>query len=275
MEFKIKDKVKALLINPFTISLVIAGLLVLIGIFASVRWLDSYTEHGVEVSVPELSGKSVTEAELLLKERGLYVEVVDSVYKAGFKPGAVVEQVPQAGSKVKDGRKIYIYVRAKGSRQVAVPDFSGNTSRQVEEALKSAGLVVKDFEFVSSEHRGIVVGLTANGKNVAAGTKLAEGTSVIIKVGRGTNSEFLPMRSLRRMDEESAKSLLRQDCFSIANAIYDIKPANEADKAKYKIYRQIPITGTKMVGDEKIVIYLTTDESKFDTPEEVVESENK
>ena len=268
----VKEYVMKVIKHPLFISVIIAAVLVFVGVFIAVKWLDSYTEHGKEITVPYLKGMEIDEAENLLLHKGLSIEVVDSLYDTKVKPGAIVDQVPEAESKVKGGRKIYVYIRAKRARQVSLPNLTDETSRQAESQLESLGLTVKDIQFVASEHKDIVLGVSVNGKPVFAGTKLNTGTAVTLKVGRGTSSEYFPMVSLYHMNEESANEAARKLYMSVSRAIYDVTPANDAQKATYKIYKQTPITGTKINGSENIVIYLTTDKAKLDQPEETFDN---
>ena len=262
---------KRLLVNPLTISLLIAIVLALVGLFIALKWLDGYTKHGEEISVPELTGKSVSEAELLLEKRGLTCEVIDSLYKTTVAPGAIVDQVPASGSKVKEGRKIYLYIRARKSRQVALPDLKDLSLREAEATLDGIGLKVKDVEFEPNPHQGLVLSAKANNKEIKAGTKLPEGSAVTLKVGRGMSNELTPMISFRGMNEETACRAARDNFLTIASVVYDIKPAEESKKSLYQVYKQSPVKGTKINGSERIIIYLTTDNTKLSEPEEVAE----
>ncbi len=69
--------------------------------------LSSYTRHGSGVPVPRLKGLNVDKAIALLKEQGFNVKI-DSVFVPDQAPGTVVEQDPDAGTNVKEGRTIYL-----------------------------------------------------------------------------------------------------------------------------------------------------------------------
>ena len=71
-----------------------------------------------------LTGKSISVAEIELKENNLVMQIQDS---ANFNPNypkfSVIEQDPPAGTKVKEDRKIYITLNPSGYRKVRVPNL--------------------------------------------------------------------------------------------------------------------------------------------------------
>ena len=54
--------------------------------------LDSFTHHGEKIEVPNVVGKSVYDAEAMLKDRDLMAMVIDSVYNKQAPRGSVLEQ---------------------------------------------------------------------------------------------------------------------------------------------------------------------------------------
>src|SRR5579871_3894810 len=74
--------------------------------FAALHWL---TKHGEEVVIPDVRGKSVSQAISQLK--AMHFEVyVDSTYEPAFKPFTVLKQVPDTASIVKEGRTVFLTV---------------------------------------------------------------------------------------------------------------------------------------------------------------------
>ena len=63
-----------------------------------------------EVKVPEVTGKSQTEAESLLAEAGLNVRTRARRYSAEVKPDTVLDQAPRSGEMVKSGQTVAIVV---------------------------------------------------------------------------------------------------------------------------------------------------------------------
>ena len=71
--------------------------------------LNYFTNHGQEITIPDLSKMSVEQAEEKLNEIELDYIVLDTVdFREAFPKLTIVEQEPKAGAKVKAGRKIYL-----------------------------------------------------------------------------------------------------------------------------------------------------------------------
>ncbi len=66
--------------------------------------LRFYTHHGEAFLVPNVYGLTEGEYSRVLSKANLHYTVVDSTYNDQIKPGGVVDQVPEAGHKVKRHR---------------------------------------------------------------------------------------------------------------------------------------------------------------------------
>jgi Uncharacterized protein conserved in bacteria len=98
---------------------IVVGLLFLF--FNSLNWL---TNHGKETTVPDLTGKKMTEAINILKKQGFKIQI-DSTYKAYLDPLIVFFQQPEAGATVKIGRTIFLTVNRKSVPSIPMPDLTG------------------------------------------------------------------------------------------------------------------------------------------------------
>ena len=90
--------------NPYVFSLLLAMVIVCALIYGTLKWLDVYTRHNEAVVVPDVKGLNMEEATEFFENNNLRYNVIDSVFSKDVKPGAIVELVPAAGSKVKEGR---------------------------------------------------------------------------------------------------------------------------------------------------------------------------
>ena len=100
-----KDFLVKLIKNPYVLNLLLAVVVACALVFGTLKWLDSYTRHNEAVVVPDVKGLGLEEAAEFFKNSNLRYNVIDSVFSKDVKPGAIVELVPMAGSKVKEGRK--------------------------------------------------------------------------------------------------------------------------------------------------------------------------
>ena len=99
-------------------------------ILLTLLFLGIYTRHGQNVEVPTLEGLQLNEASTILKAKGLQAEVVDSIYRRDAVPGAILDQTPKAGNKVKEGRSIYLTIYSRTAQQVSVPGLVDYSTRQ-------------------------------------------------------------------------------------------------------------------------------------------------
>ena len=76
-------------------------------------WLGKYTHHGEEIIVPNVEGKLIGDVEYTLEMLELKAIVVDSTYDHSQPSGAIMAQLPKAGSKVKSGREIYLTINSR------------------------------------------------------------------------------------------------------------------------------------------------------------------
>jgi|GEM_PF-269965 len=102
------------------------------------------------VEVPELSGRSVLEANKLLTDRGLYLKIEGEDYDYNIPTGHIVRQGIPAGSKVKERRAIKVVI-SKGLRVRSIPSLVGKTLLESESLLLEKGLKVSKIIPVYSD----------------------------------------------------------------------------------------------------------------------------
>jgi beta-lactam-binding protein with PASTA domain len=83
-------------------------LLFLLIFFATLSWL---TGHGKIQRVPSITGQNILSATKTLEAAGFEVVIQDSVFIDTLAKQAVVRQIPEAESMVKNGRAIYLTER--------------------------------------------------------------------------------------------------------------------------------------------------------------------
>nr|WP_233551935.1 PASTA domain-containing protein [Parabacteroides sp. AF48-14] len=123
-----KDFLVKLIKNPYVLNLLLAVVVACALVFGTLKWLDSYTRHNEAVVVPDVKGLRIEEAAEFFKNSNLRYNVIDSVFSKDVKPGAIVELVPMAGSKVKEGRIVFITVNALTSQMATIPEVEDSLS---------------------------------------------------------------------------------------------------------------------------------------------------
>ena len=124
----------------------------LIFILTSAAFLSAITAmriaiHGRETTMPNLIGKNVSEANTMLRTRGLVLRVADRVY-SDAPINVVVRQTPTAGLLMKVSQQAHV-VLSLGQRQLEIPLLEGNSLRVSRIELLRAGLQVGEVSEVT------------------------------------------------------------------------------------------------------------------------------
>ena len=167
----------------FWVNLIAMPIVVIAIIFGVLHWLDTYTHHGESIIVPNINGLPLEEAGKELSKKNLELEVVDSNYVKGMPAGAVLEQKPIAGAKVKIGRTIYLTINTGEIPKVAIPDIIDNSSyRQAEARLRAMGFKLTEPEYIEGE-KDWIYGVKFNGKELTSGEKIPREAVLTLCVG--------------------------------------------------------------------------------------------
>ena len=152
-------------------------------------WLGKYTHHGEEIIVPDVEGKLIGDAEYTLEMLDLKAIVVDSTYDHSKPSGAIMVQLPKAGSKVKSGREIYLTINSKESPTVSLPDIADNCSlREAQDRLRQLGFRLGPIEYKEGD-KDWVYGVKCKGRTVMAGERVPTDAVITLIVGNGTGDE--------------------------------------------------------------------------------------
>lgn len=162
------------------LSVVCALLLSLLMVFSGVGIMvaivsNLYQEY---VNVPSYVGMAYDDVEANYEVAKNFKFDLQYEYDNAVEEGIVIEQTPSAGESVVSGSEIKLVI-SKGAQIIAVPELAGKTEAQAIAALKNAGLTYSRQTEVGnvSINEGIVLRCEP-----AAGTKVAEGTTVTIYV---------------------------------------------------------------------------------------------
>lgn len=169
--------------KAFWLNLIAMPIVVIAVISGVLHWLDTYTHHGESIIVPNVNGLPWTEAKNELSKKNLDVEIVDSNYVKGMIAGAVLEQKPAEGSKVKIGRTIYLTINTGEAPKVTIPDIIDNSSyRQAEARLRALGFKLTEPEYIEGE-KDWIYGVKYNGKELTSGEKIPREAVLTLCVG--------------------------------------------------------------------------------------------
>jgi eukaryotic-like serine/threonine-protein kinase len=256
-------------------GLILKNFLIAAGIIVVMAWIaliavDFYTHHGEYETIPDLRGSYLEEAEVLLAKKGLYPQVIDSVYVRDKKLGTIIDQIPPANSTVKRNRPIYLIINSRSVRQVTLPEINDVSYRQADAMLQSIGLSVSNVEYAPSEFKDLVIDVKFHERSITPGTRLPEGSTVVLVVGSGLGDTQAMVPALKGKGLDEATQDISSASLVVGSVNFDVTPSgNEGD---YIIYRQRPVAGTSLSAGSRIDIYLTKDKSRL---KEVFEEDKK
>lgn len=258
MDFKTfwKESKTAFVIKMLLVAIVLVVIIACI-VFS---WLRKYTQHGVEVEVPNICGMYAEEAALTLQTVGLQMQVIDSTYSNKVALGTIVEQDPTTGSKVKKDRSIYVITNARARKKVPLPDLHDVSSRQAQATLRALELQIDSIRYEPSEYRDLVLDVQLNGRSVEPGESLQEGSAVVLVVGRGSGTEMVYVPSLIGKTLAEARDMLLQTGLIVGATAYDT-PHISADSV-YLIYEQSPNAKEWIMEGSHVDLSLSTDLKK-------------
>ncbi|NDP26013.1 MAG: PASTA domain-containing protein [Flavobacterium sp.] len=153
------------------------------------HWLTFTTDHGHEITVPNLGKLTEQQVEDKLDELDLDYVLLDSVdYNSNFPKSTVVEQDPLPGAKVKEGRKVYIKINASGFSSVKIPDLIDKTYREAVPTLKALGLEEGTITYIPNLGKDMVLEMRFKGRNLKVGDRVLKASKIDLVLGDGKES---------------------------------------------------------------------------------------
>ncbi|MEU7595838.1 Stk1 family PASTA domain-containing Ser/Thr kinase [Streptomyces sp. NPDC039022] len=131
--------------------------------------------RGAEVDVPDVTGRDRADAEATLRGAGFEVKIADGTVHSPHDKGRIARQAPGAGGKLGRGDTVTLTLSA-GPEMVTVPDVTGKTAADAEQALSDAGFEVevkKPFLFPRDK---------VESQSVAGGGQAAKGSRITIRL---------------------------------------------------------------------------------------------
>lgn len=183
--------------HPVLANIAIIFIVAVIGLIIIFISLNIFTRHGESKSVPDVENMSFTNAINILHDSGFLIDIRDSVFKENVSPGYVVEQFPKSGSKVKPGRKIFLYINAVHPREYIIdPDrgmvgeaLKGYSLRQGLAKLEELGFKKINIVKIPGDNDRIIR-LLANGKTISKMEKVPVTSMITVEVFDGMTNYF-------------------------------------------------------------------------------------
>jgi serine/threonine-protein kinase len=130
--------------------------------------------------VPDVSGRSLAEATLVLEQAGYRVQKGEPIADDKVPEGGVVKQLPLPGTPHDKNKSVLIQV-SSGAQTVETPKVMGLTLSNAKTQIEKAGFVVGPVRWVYADEAGYMAVLNQEPK---PGTKAKPGTEVVLSVNR-------------------------------------------------------------------------------------------
>lgn len=201
------------------------------------------------VEVPDLTKSTVEEGRLILKDRGLYLNVVDEVEHDEIEAGLICRQDPLYPSDLRKGATVKVW-KSKGSSKVEVPRMENASLNDVLRKLAEIGLY-SNVEFVYSDAvaKDNVISL-----DPSPGTKVDKDSYVEVKVSKGpeaTKTAVVPKAT--GMRKSSAKSKI-EAVGLVARFVYRV----HIEYYEGTLYYQTPKSGSVVPVGSTVTVYIAT-----------------
>lgn len=185
MSKKNENKNKGMTLKAVVLNLVAMAAVIVAVVLITFRWINSYTEHGIAIKVPDVTGMYEAEGIQNLAQKELVGIGADYIYVKGEPGGKILSQRPAGESKVKRGRKIYLTVSSGNQPMITVPDIADNSSlRQAESRLRAAGFHLTPHDTVVGQ-LDWVYGIRYNGRELKGEEQVPEGATLTLVIGGG------------------------------------------------------------------------------------------
>ncbi|MCF8018218.1 MAG: Stk1 family PASTA domain-containing Ser/Thr kinase [Vallitaleaceae bacterium] len=194
-----KPKVEKMVAVGAIVSAIVMTLLILAFLFSIFR--DSLMP--VEITMPSLEHIPYSEAEAILEDLSLTIEVASSAYSDTHDKDTIISQDPVEGTIVGKEANIKV-ILSLGVESFEVPDVMELNYDVAKDLLEDA-----NFEGVISQeyNENIPVGVVFE-QDPEFGTMMEKGSQVKLKVSLGKEDVFVVVPDVRRKSLDEAKALL-------------------------------------------------------------------
>ncbi|MDQ3108351.1 MAG: PASTA domain-containing protein [Bacteroidota bacterium] len=250
--------------RQFLINLGIAIVALPLFFWLIFAWLGSFTRHDDFVLVPDFKDLKSKQLETFIADKKVNYEIIDSLWDPKLQKGTVIKQDPEPGMKVKEGRKVYLYVTAVQPPTINMPKLEDLSLRQAIAVCESYGLIAAPKE-ISNPCNGCIVKQEYNGKRIEPGTPVKKGSKIVLYFGKGEdgNSQGFAVPDLVGLTFRQARGKM----VDLGLEWLVVADPGVKDTLNALIYSQEPKPGRdrKLIQGAMVDLRLTNDKSKIGT----------
>jgi beta-lactam-binding protein with PASTA domain len=221
----------------------------LVFVLAAAGFLSALTTvriaiRGRMVSMPNITGKSLTDAQRMLGANQLLIRVADRQYNP-MPSNAVLRQSPLPGEQVKVSQDVQV-ILSLGPQKLTVPSLEGRSMRAAHIALLEAGLPLGEVSTMTmpSADPGMVI----RQDPPAGSTAVSPRVDLLVAGDEPAISYVMP--SLVGLQQAEAQRLLTASGLHMAK----VDTVTDQSSPKGAVLEQMPARGTRISGDTAIEI---------------------
>lgn len=243
------------------LGMMIAALL-LFAVFI-VKGLDVYTKHGDSIYLDNLMRKTLKQAKKDARKGDYKVVVFDSIWKQDTKAGLILSQNPLPGSRIKEGRTVYLTVSSATPPKVELPllkdaAYVYDSYKRILE-VRGIKTEIKKEIMDSKQSKGTILYLYHDGKKLEEsdlkdGYFVEKGDKVEMVITKQVISQRT-VPDLLCMKLSTARFLLESNQLNLDL----IEDANVVDLEEAFIFKQTPAPGSTAISGDYIKLYLQLD----------------
>lgn len=184
------------------------------------------------VIIPKVTGLPIEDGSKIIKEAGLQYQIAGEQFSYDYPTGTIIKQTPEAFSKVKIGRRIYLTI-SKGREVAIVPYLIGQNYQKAVFMLMERGFILGDTTY---EHSELYEKDTIIAQSKRAGSTAFYGDTIDLVISLGSISS-VEMPQLIGKSIEEAEELLHTHGL-IIGATHYIK--NDGTYLPHTVINQTP-----------------------------------
>jgi beta-lactam-binding protein with PASTA domain len=221
--------------KKFILHLLAALVIFIVVIWTVLGMLNTYTRHGKVYIVPDFTGQ---DHEMVIQQyEDLFTFIIsDSIFKPGAVRGSVLQQEPPAGSKVKQGRNIYLITVSQQPEKVRMPNLVNLSLREALVTLETIGLEVNEIRMTEHFARNAIVAQYWHGAELPPDEMVFRGIAIDLVVGDGGTEKLTPFPMIYGKEPKEARRLLHSSTLNVGKEFF----LDNADSSLARVYKLEP-----------------------------------
>lgn len=216
---------------------------VLISFIADKFVLPNYIRQNETVIVPEVEKLTFEEADSSLKKAGFKGIKAEERFST-LNTGIVLHQIPEAGTKTKRGRRIYLTV-SSGMKPIEVPNLKGISERDAQIRVKSLNLNLKE---IKRDYSTIFPNGVVSRQSLEVGTKVMPQTEIEINVSLGTPEGQFVVPNLLGLPLKTAQTRIAKAGLKVGR----VSKIQDNEILANTVVNQSPTADSKVLSTTKI-----------------------